>query len=136
LARDRQRKVAFSRFATSLIRNQIPSSIRIRGPDHDHCDRGNRGGPVLEAFLFDISKQLSVYVGLIINNCNHGQLRDIGRIAVYGERDYNFAVVLFTLIVLVMVSLIMLPRQNCCPVVMSMWCSTKKKNSLPNPAAS
>jgi Na+-transporting NADH:ubiquinone oxidoreductase subunit D len=60
---------ACSNFAVSLIRNQIPSSIRIGAQITIIATLVIVVSQVLEAFLFDISKQLSVYVGLIITNC-------------------------------------------------------------------
>ncbi len=61
--------VACSSYAISLIRNQIPSSIRIGAQITIIATMVIVVAQVLEAFLFDISKQLSVYVGLIITNC-------------------------------------------------------------------
>jgi len=58
-----------SNFTVSAIRNFIPPSIRIIvqltiiASLVIICDQ------ILKAFLFDISKQLSVFVGLIITNC-------------------------------------------------------------------
>jgi Na+-transporting NADH:ubiquinone oxidoreductase subunit D len=61
--------VACSSFSISLIRNQIPSSIRIGAQITIIATLVIVVSEILEAFLFDISKQLSVYVGLIITNC-------------------------------------------------------------------
>lgn len=61
--------VACSSFAISLIRNQIPSSVRIGAQITIIATLVIVVAEILEAFLFDISKQLSVYVGLIITNC-------------------------------------------------------------------
>ena len=61
--------VACSSFSISLIRNQIPSSIRIGAQITIIATLVIVVSQILEAFLFDISKQLSVYVGLIITNC-------------------------------------------------------------------
>ncbi|GAX60666.1 Na+-transporting NADH:ubiquinone oxidoreductase, subunit NqrD [Candidatus Scalindua japonica] len=61
--------VACSSFSISLIRNQIPSSIRIGVQITIIATLVIVVSEILEAFLFDISKQLSVYVGLIITNC-------------------------------------------------------------------
>ena len=58
-----------SNFAVSLIRNQVPGSIRIGVQITIIATLVIVVAQVLEAFLFDISKQLSVYVGLIITNC-------------------------------------------------------------------
>jgi Na+-transporting NADH:ubiquinone oxidoreductase subunit D len=58
-----------SNMAVSAIRNFIPPSIRIIvqltiiASLVIICDQ------ILKAYLFDISKQLSVFVGLIITNC-------------------------------------------------------------------
>jgi Na+-transporting NADH:ubiquinone oxidoreductase subunit D len=61
--------VACSSFSISLIRNQIPSSIRIGAQITIIATLVIVVSQILQAFLFDISKQLSVYVGLIITNC-------------------------------------------------------------------
>lgn len=61
--------VACSNFAISLIRNQVPGSIRIGVQITIIASLVIVVAQVLEAFLFDVSKQLSVYVGLIITNC-------------------------------------------------------------------
>ncbi len=61
--------LTLSNFSISMLRNQIPSSIRIIvqltiiASLVIVCDQ------FLKAYLFDISKQLSVFVGLIITNC-------------------------------------------------------------------
>ena len=61
--------IACSSFAVSLIRNQVPSSIRIGVQITIIATMVIVVAQILEAFLFDISKALSVYVGLIITNC-------------------------------------------------------------------
>ncbi len=61
--------VACSSFAVSLIRNQVPGSIRIGVQITIIATMVIVVSQVLEALLFDISKALSVYVGLIITNC-------------------------------------------------------------------
>lgn len=61
--------VACSSFSISLIRKQIPSSIRIGAQITIIATLVIVVSQILQAFLFDISKQLSVYVGLIITNC-------------------------------------------------------------------
>jgi Na+-transporting NADH:ubiquinone oxidoreductase subunit D len=53
----------------SLLRNQIPSSIRIIVQLSVIASFVIVADQVLKAYLFDISKQLSVFVGLIITNC-------------------------------------------------------------------
>ncbi len=61
--------VAFSNFFVSLIRNYVPSSIRILVEMTIIASMVIIADQFIRAFAFDISKQLSVYVGLIITNC-------------------------------------------------------------------
>ncbi len=61
--------IAFSNLAVSFIRNQIPSSIRIIVEMTIIASLVIIADQIIKAFAFDISKQLSVYVGLIITNC-------------------------------------------------------------------
>ncbi len=61
--------VAFSNYAVSLIRNHIPSSIRIIVEMTIIASLVIIADQIIKAYAFDISKQLSVYVGLIITNC-------------------------------------------------------------------
>ena len=58
-----------SNVSISLMRNHIPSSIRIVVQLTVIASLVIVTDQVLKAFLFDISKQLSVFVGLIITNC-------------------------------------------------------------------
>lgn len=58
-----------SNVAISLLRNYIPSSIRIVVQLTIIASLVILTDQVLKAFLFDVSKQLSVFVGLIITNC-------------------------------------------------------------------
>ena len=58
-----------SNIAVSLIRNYIPSSIRIVVQLTIIASLVIVTDQVLKAYLFDVSKQLSVFVGLIITNC-------------------------------------------------------------------
>ncbi|MBW2713474.1 MAG: NADH:ubiquinone reductase (Na(+)-transporting) subunit D [Deltaproteobacteria bacterium] len=58
-----------SNTAVSLIRNAIPSSIRIIVQLTIIASLVIITDQVLKAFLYDISTQLSVFVGLIITNC-------------------------------------------------------------------
>jgi Na+-transporting NADH:ubiquinone oxidoreductase subunit D len=58
-----------SNFCISLIRNQIPGSIRIIVQMVIIASLVIVVDQVLKAFFYDISKQLSVFVGLIITNC-------------------------------------------------------------------
>ena len=58
-----------SNLAVSLIRERIPSSIRIIVQLTIIASLVIITDQVLQAFVYDISKQLSVFVGLIITNC-------------------------------------------------------------------
>ncbi len=61
--------VSLSNTAVSLIRNYIPSSIRIIVQMTIIASLVIIVDQFLRAYAFDISKQLSVFVGLIITNC-------------------------------------------------------------------
>jgi len=60
---------AFSSAAISAIRNHIPSSIRIIVQMTIIASLVIVVDQCLKAFAYDVSKQLSVFVGLIITNC-------------------------------------------------------------------
>jgi Na+-transporting NADH:ubiquinone oxidoreductase subunit D len=60
---------AFSSAAVSLVRKEIPSSIRIIVQMTIIASAVIVVDQILRAFFFDIAKQLSVFVGLIITNC-------------------------------------------------------------------
>ena len=60
---------AFSNLFVSLIRNQIPSSIRIIVQMTIIASLVIVVDQILKAVAYDISKELSVFVGLIITNC-------------------------------------------------------------------
>lgn len=60
---------AFSNFFVSTIRNHIPGSIRIIVQMTIIASLVIVVDQVLKAVAYDISKQLSVFVGLIITNC-------------------------------------------------------------------
>ncbi len=60
---------AFSNAAVSAIRDYIPSSIRIIVQMVVIASLVIVVDQILQAFFYDISKQLSVFVGLIITNC-------------------------------------------------------------------
>jgi len=60
---------AFSNFFVSSIRNYIPGSIRIIVQMIIIASLVIVVDQVLKAVAYDISKQLSVFVGLIITNC-------------------------------------------------------------------
>jgi Na+-transporting NADH:ubiquinone oxidoreductase subunit D len=61
--------VSLSNFVISLMRNVIPSGIRMIVEMAVIATLVIIADQLLRAFLFDISKQLSVFVGLIITNC-------------------------------------------------------------------
>ncbi|NVB41879.1 NADH:ubiquinone reductase (Na(+)-transporting) subunit D [Pseudenhygromyxa sp. WMMC2535] len=61
--------VALSNFSVSLIRERIPSSIRIIVQLTIIASLVIITDQVLKAFVYDVATQLSVYVGLIITNC-------------------------------------------------------------------
>ncbi len=61
--------LACSNVVVSVIRNHIPSSIRIIVQMIIISSLVIIVDQLLKAFLFEISKQLSVFVGLIITNC-------------------------------------------------------------------
>lgn len=60
---------AFSNLFVSMIRNHIPNSIRIIVQMTIIASLVIVVDQVLKAVAYDISKQLSVFVGLIITNC-------------------------------------------------------------------
>ncbi|MFI3246312.1 MAG: NADH:ubiquinone reductase (Na(+)-transporting) subunit D [Ferrimonas sp.] len=60
---------AFSNLFISLLRNHIPSSVRIIVQMTVIASLVIVVDQVLKAYAFEISKQLSVFVGLIITNC-------------------------------------------------------------------
>ncbi len=61
--------LTLSNISISLIRSQIPSSIRMIVQMTIIASLVILVDQVLKAFAYDISKQLSVFVGLIITNC-------------------------------------------------------------------
>ena len=60
---------AFSNVIISLIRNAIPSRIRIIVQLVVVAALVTIVSQILKAFVYDVSVELSVYVGLIITNC-------------------------------------------------------------------
>ena len=60
---------AFANMAVSLIRRQVPGSIRIIVEMTIIASLVIVADQLIKAFAFGVSKQLSVYVGLIITNC-------------------------------------------------------------------
>ena len=61
--------LAFANVIISLIRNTIPTRIRIIVQLVVVAALVTIVNEVLKAYVYDINKQLSVYVGLIITNC-------------------------------------------------------------------
>lgn len=60
---------AFSSMTISLVRHQIPNSVRIGLQIIVAATLVILVDQVLKAYYFSLSKQLSIYVGLIITNC-------------------------------------------------------------------
>lgn len=60
---------AFSNLIISAIRNTVPNRIRIIVQLVVIATLVTLVDQVLKAFVYDVSKQLSVFVGLIITNC-------------------------------------------------------------------
>jgi len=61
--------LALSNLTVSMMRNLIPRNIRIIVELTVIATLVIFADQVLKAFLYDISKQLSIFVGLIITNC-------------------------------------------------------------------
>ena len=61
--------LAFSNVIISLIRNSIPANIRIIVQLVVVAGLVVIVSQLLEAYAYDVSKQLSVFIGLIITNC-------------------------------------------------------------------
>jgi Na+-transporting NADH:ubiquinone oxidoreductase subunit D len=61
--------LSFSNLSVSLIRKHIPSSIRILVEMTIIASLVIIADQLIKAFAYDVSKALSVYVGLIITNC-------------------------------------------------------------------
>ncbi len=61
--------IAFSNLIISMLRKQIPRNIRIIVELTVISTLVILTDQILKAYLYDISKQLSVFVGLIITNC-------------------------------------------------------------------
>jgi Na+-transporting NADH:ubiquinone oxidoreductase subunit D len=61
--------LCFSNVSISLLRNLIPNKIRMIVELCVIATLVILADQVLQAFVYDISKQLSVFVGLIITNC-------------------------------------------------------------------
>ena len=74
--------IAFSNLLISLIRNHIPSSIRIIVQMTIIASLVIVVDQVLKAYAYEVAKQLSVFVGLIITNCIV-----MGRAEAYDRRE-------------------------------------------------
>ena len=61
--------LALSNVSVSLIRNHIPSSVRILVQMTIIAALVIIADEFIQAFAYNISKQLSIFVGLIITNC-------------------------------------------------------------------
>ena len=61
--------LVLSNLSVSLLRNQIPANIRIIIQLTIIASLVIVTDQILKAYVFEISKQLSVFVGLIITNC-------------------------------------------------------------------
>ncbi|MCA9398122.1 MAG: NADH:ubiquinone reductase (Na(+)-transporting) subunit D [Candidatus Omnitrophica bacterium] len=61
--------VAMSNVIISIMRNKIPAEIRVIVQLSVIASLVILADQFLKAFMFDVSKQLSVFVGLIITNC-------------------------------------------------------------------
>ncbi len=61
--------VAFSNLIISMLRRHIPRNIRIIAEVAVIATLVILADEFLRAFMYDVSKQLSVFVGLIITNC-------------------------------------------------------------------
>lgn len=61
--------IAFSNLIISIVRFQIPGNVRIGIQITVIATLVIMVDQILKAFSFELSKQLSIYVGLIITNC-------------------------------------------------------------------
>ncbi|SCY48641.1 NADH:ubiquinone reductase (Na(+)-transporting) subunit D [Desulfoluna spongiiphila] len=61
--------LTFSNLIISILRNQIPRNIRMIVELTVIASLVVVADEILKAYLYDISKQLSIFVGLIITNC-------------------------------------------------------------------
>ena len=84
---------AFSNFFVSSIRNYIPGSIRIIVQMIIIASLVIVVDQVLKAVAYDISKQLSVFVGLIITNCIV-----MGRAEAFAMKNHLFLAFLMVLV--------------------------------------
>lgn len=61
--------ITFSNLTVSILRNLIPGNVRIIFELSIISTLVIIADQILQAFMYDISRQLSVFVGLIITNC-------------------------------------------------------------------
>ena len=61
--------MALSNVSVSIIRNHVPSAIRIIVQMTIIASLVILTDQMLKAFVFDVAKSMSVYIGLIITNC-------------------------------------------------------------------
>ena len=61
--------LVLSNFSISLLRNKIPGSVRIITQLSIIASLVIVADQILQAFLFDVAKEISVFVTLIITNC-------------------------------------------------------------------
>jgi Na+-transporting NADH:ubiquinone oxidoreductase subunit D len=61
--------ISFSNLTVSILRNSIPGNVRIIFELSIISTLVIIADQVLQAFMYDVSRQLSVFVGLIITNC-------------------------------------------------------------------
>ena len=61
--------VSFSNLSVSIIRNYIPGSVRILVEMTIIASLVIIVDQIIQAFAYEISRQLSIFVGLIITNC-------------------------------------------------------------------
>ena len=81
--------VAFANVIISLMRNTIPNRIRIIVQLVVVAALVTIVSEVLKAFAYDVNKQLSVFVGLIITNCIlMGRLEAFALGTAHGNRSW------------------------------------------------
>jgi Na+-transporting NADH:ubiquinone oxidoreductase subunit D len=73
---------ALANFSVSLIRNHVSSSIRLLVEMTIIASLVIIADQIIKAYAYDISKQLSIFVGLIITNCII-----LGRTEAYGLKN-------------------------------------------------
>jgi Na+-transporting NADH:ubiquinone oxidoreductase subunit D len=61
--------LVLSNFSISVLRNKIPGSVRIITQLSIIASLVIVADQILQAYFYDVSKELTVFVGLIITNC-------------------------------------------------------------------